>query len=86
MIIADKKIMPQIVFSARHGDYAEASSLLNRLMLDISKSLSSGKISPTEMNSVLQILQNIFAAQKSQDWVRIADIIEFDLTKIGQTA
>jgi hypothetical protein len=68
--------------NCRRGDYGEAARILNQFLAllqnpSVQKVLS--QISPGLIKKFNYSLETIFIMFKNQDWVAVADIIEYEL-------
>lgn len=71
-----------IVDALRSGDYSVASSRLNEILLYMQTELKNRKIAPNSLQKLLISLETLFAMQKMEDWIAVADILEFELSDI----
>lgn len=71
-----------IIDSLRCGDYSVASSRLNEALLLIQSELKNRKVVPQLLQKLLFSLETLFIMQKMEDWVAVADILEFEFTDI----
>jgi hypothetical protein len=71
-----------IIDSLRSGDYSVASSRLNEALLLIQSELKNRKVVPQLLQKLLFSLETLFIMQKMEDWVAVADILEFEFTDI----
>ncbi len=72
----------EIIDSLRSGDYTVASSRLNEALLRMQAELKDRKVSPQLLQKLLISLETLFSMQKMEDWVAVADILEFEFTGI----
>jgi hypothetical protein len=72
-------LLQQIVRLSRTGNYAAASSLLNRCILLMQSELTKGTIQSALLARAAALLDELFKAQKRNDWVAFADTIEYSL-------
>ncbi len=75
-------LLNEIVTCARQGDYSDAASRLNNCLQVIQPILLSGSIPPDYINKLAYSLETIFMMQKQNDWVAVADVIEFEFIKL----
>ncbi len=71
-----------IIDSLRFGDYSVASSKLNETLLHMQTELKNRKVAPQLLQKLLISLETLFAMQKMEDWVAVADILEFEFRSI----
>lgn len=71
-----------ITDSLRSGDYSVASSRLNEILLCMQAELKNRKVAPQLLQKLLISLETLFTMQKMEDWVAVADILEFEFTGI----
>jgi len=72
-------VLKEIVHYARTGSYSDAASKLNSCLQDMQPILLSGTIPPEYLKKLTYSLETVFLMQKQNDWVAVADIIEFEL-------
>jgi hypothetical protein len=63
----------------RRGDYADAASALNGCLQGIDALMSSGALDAALFSKVRYSLETIYLMQQQEDWVALADIIEYEL-------
>ena len=73
------RIFTEIVHHARVGDYGSAASWLNRAVVLMQTELSRGTVSSVVLAQVTRYIDELFMAQKREDWVAFADILEYAL-------
>lgn len=73
------KKLSDIVVCARTGSYSDAASKLNSCLQDLQPILLSGTIPPEYLKKLTYSLETVFLMQKQNDWVAMADVIEFEL-------
>ncbi|NLL12695.1 MAG: hypothetical protein GX267_04765 [Fibrobacter sp.] len=71
-----------IIDSLRCGDYSVASSRLNETLQCMETELKNRKVAPKQLQKLLYSLETLFTMQKMEDWVAVADILEFEFTGI----
>lgn len=71
-----------IVDSLRSGDYSNASSRLNETLQLLQTQLKERKVAPQLLQKLLISLETLFLMQKMEDWVAVADILEFEFISI----
>ncbi len=74
-----KEMLPFVkgtLAAARCGDYAAAASLWGRAALGLEQELKF--FSPTQQRELVQILKKILAQQEVEDWVGLADLLEYE--------
>ena len=72
-------LLHEIVRLARTGSYSDAASKLNSWLQELQPILTSGKIAPAYLKKITYSLETVFLMQKQNDWVAVADVIEFEL-------
>lgn len=72
----------KIIKSLRTGDYSNASSELNETLQLLQKELGARKFEPHRLQKLLISLETLFSMQKMQDWVAVADILEYEFSNI----
>jgi hypothetical protein len=79
---ADTTLIPDLTRAARcyrRGDYADAASALNGCLQEIGALLSPGALDAALFSKVRYSLETIYLMQQQEDWVAVADIIEYEL-------
>ncbi len=76
----------EIVFGARTGSYSDAASKLNSSLQELQPILTSGKITPDYLKKLTFSLETLFLMQKQNDWVAVADVIEFEFIELLKKA
>lgn len=71
-----------IIDYLRCGDYSVASSRLNETLLRMEIELKNRKVAPQLLKKLLFSLETLFTMQKMEDWIAVADILEFEFTGI----
>jgi hypothetical protein len=70
---------------ARTGNYADAASSLNRCLVMIDKPLTAGaKTADTGIKKIMYSLQTLLSMLEQQDWIAIADIIDYELVPLWE--
>ncbi|MBD3320461.1 MAG: hypothetical protein GF350_05120 [Chitinivibrionales bacterium] len=67
---------------ARLGDYADAASLLNTALQKIQAFLRNPGISEKTMQKCMFSLETMYMMQKQDDWIALADVIEYEFVPI----
>lgn len=75
-------IISKLAGLCRTGDYGNASSLLNQLVLEMSAYLKSAALSPDRVKKLQFSLETLYLMQKSKDWVGLADVLEYELKEL----
>ncbi len=68
-----------IVNHSRRGEYSDASSQMNIFLQDFQKYLQSGFIAPDKLNKVAFSLETLLMLQQQEDWIAVADILEYEI-------
>lgn len=71
-------LIKDLIVALRTGDYGNASSYLNELLQSFQNSLHKGNCEDSKLKKILISLQTIFFMQKMEDWVAVADLIEYE--------
>ncbi len=71
-----------IIDALRSGDYSVASSRLNEILLCMQIELKNRKVAPQLLQKLLISLDTLFTMQKMEDWIAVADILEFEFIDI----
>lgn len=79
-------MLKEIVYCARTGDYSDAASKLNTCLQKMEPVLVSGDISPDYLKKLTYSLETIHMMQKQNDWVAVADVIEFEFIELLKEA
>ena len=79
-------VLKEIVHCARTGSYSNAASKLNSCLQDIQPILLSGTIPPEYLKKLTYSLETVFLMQKQNDWVAVADIIEYEFLALLKEA
>ena len=79
-------LLKNIVACARLGDYSDAASRLNNCLQEIKPILLSGTIPPDYVKKLAYSLETMFLMQKQNDWVAVADVIEFEFVELLKKA
>lgn len=83
------KVTEQMLGAARtmrRGDYADASSELNRCMESVQSALGSGRIPPEQVKKLAYSFETMLLMQQQGDWVGLADVIEYELSVLWEQA
>ena len=78
--------LKEIVNNARTGDYSNAASLLNITLQELHPTLTSGKIPVEYLKKFTYSMETILLMQTQNDWVAVADVIEFEFTALLKEA
>ena len=70
-----------IVRLARTGCSAEAASLVNRSVAKIQQALQSSPPAPGVLRELVYSLETLLLMQQQQDWVGLADVVEYELVE-----
>ncbi|MBN2036286.1 MAG: hypothetical protein JW768_06050 [Chitinispirillaceae bacterium] len=70
-------LFAEIVHHARVGDYGAAASRLNSAVVLMQAELGSGTVSSAVLAQVTRYLDELFMAQKREDWIAFADTLEY---------
>ncbi len=76
----------EIVRLARTGGYTDAASKLNTGLQQLQPVLTSGKIASEHLKKLTYSLETLLLMQKQNDWVAVADIIEFEFSVLLKEA
>ena len=68
-----------VVPHARRGELGEASSRLNAALVALQGPLTSGAMPESAVRDLGTSLETLLAMQEQQDWVALADVLEFEL-------
>ena len=79
-------LLKETVISARTGGYSDAASKLNACLQELQPLLRNGKIPAAELKKLAFSLETILLMQKQNDWVAVADVIEFELLLLLEQA
>ena len=72
------RMIPEIITSARTGDYAQTASLLNRFLQHLQQELAKGYIAADGLSKITYSLETLLSMQQMENWVAFADILEFE--------
>jgi hypothetical protein len=72
-------VIKNIIGSARTGDYGAAASNINQFLQLLQVQLSKGMISANGLSKISYSLETIIEMQKTNDWVAVADLLEYEL-------
>jgi len=72
----------KIAQEARCGDYGQAASDINIFLQLLQCELSKGYIRPDDLSKVTYSLETLMEMQKKNDWVALADILEYEFSGI----
>jgi hypothetical protein len=82
-------LLQEIADLARTGDYADAALKLNQCIVRLQACLKDGTASPGMRKNGSKInysLETMFLMLKNNDWVALADIIEFEFIPLWKEA
>jgi hypothetical protein len=82
-------LLQEIADLARTGDYADAALKLNQCIVRLQACLKDGVASPGMRKYSAKInysLETMFLMLKNNDWVALADIIEFEFIPLWKEA
>ncbi len=71
-----------IIDCLRSGDYSNAASRLNETLLLLQTELKERRVAPQQLQKLLISLETLFCMQKMEDWIAVADILEFEFVGI----
>ena len=74
--------LDNITIALRQGDYATAASQLNRCATNINHFLGSISMTSGQLKKIAYSLETILILQQQKDWVGVADVIEFELSRL----
>jgi hypothetical protein len=69
-------LLEQVIHKARIGEYASCASLWNKVISHLEHALAQKEAVPI---GLINKLQDLLTAQEHSDWVRFADILEFEI-------
>jgi hypothetical protein len=72
-------LLRKIAACCRRGDYADASSQLNVVIQKLQPVLLSGSVDQELLKKVLYSLETAHLMQRQEDYVALADVIEYEL-------
>ncbi|MBD3419866.1 MAG: hypothetical protein GF398_07100 [Chitinivibrionales bacterium] len=78
--------LQRIVRCLRTGSYAESASLLNLALQQLQLVLTDNGMAQTDRAKILYSLETMHLLQQQEDWVAVADVIEYELAKLLHTA
>ena len=78
-------ILSEIVTAARTGDYSNISTLLNKGVIAIQEDLKKGPVDEKNLKKISYSLETIIAMQQMQNWVALADILEYEFIPLWNT-
>ncbi|HAJ78368.1 MAG TPA: hypothetical protein DCO75_01235 [Fibrobacteres bacterium] len=92
--MAEKKLsvinmLENVSCSARIGDYAEAALSFNHCTIELNKiiqTLVSDQQKQNHLKKITYSLQTLLLMLKNEDWVAIADIIDYELIPLLDNA
>ena len=76
---------PEIIGTARTGDYARTASLLNRFLQHLQQELSKGYIAADGLSKVTYSLETLLSMQRMENWVAFADILEYEFLPLWRS-
>jgi hypothetical protein len=80
-------LLQEITDLARTGDYADAALKLNQCIIRLQACLKEGAASPGKYSAKINYsLETMFLMLKNNDWVALADIIEFEFIPLWKEA
>ena len=79
-------MLVDVVYCARTGDYSDAASLINVTLQKLHPILTSGKIPVGYLKKFTYSMETILLMQTQNDWVAVADVIEYELTELLREA
>jgi hypothetical protein len=71
-----------VVRCARTGSYSDAASSLNESLVCLQPVLTSGRIPEERLRKLTYSLETVYLMQKQEDWVAVADVIEFEFIQL----
>lgn len=78
--------LKEIIFCARTGNYSDAASRFNICIQLMKPILTSGEISPDYLKKITFSLETVYLMQKQNDWVAVADVLEYEFTALLKEA
>lgn len=75
-------MLTTVVTGARQGDYADAASHLNCCAQMISEVLETTILPHARLRKLAYSLETMLMLQQQNDWVGVADVIEFEFVKL----
>ena len=78
--------LKEIVFFARTGSYSNAASKLNICLQELHPILTSGKIPSEYLKKFTYSMETILLMQTQNDWVAVADVLEFEFAALLKEA
>jgi len=76
--------LKKIITSARTGSFSQAASDLNAVSQKLSLTFKQHSFSPGQLEKIAYSLETIVLMQKQDDWVAVADVIEYELIPLLQ--
>lgn len=76
--------LSEVAHYARVGDYSDAASQLNIGLQKVQAFLHSGNLPDEYIRKMFYSLETMFMMQKQDDWVALADVIEFEFIPLLQ--
>lgn len=69
-----------IVSHSRRGEYSDAASEMNLFLQQFQKYIKSGFVPDKQLKNIAYSLETVLLLQENDDWVAVADILEFELS------
>ncbi len=78
MSTTSRDLIISIVRQARTGSYPDAASGLNQLLQSVSTLLRTGAVDPSLRSKIAYSLETVYMMQQLEDWVGLADVLEYE--------
>lgn len=80
------KLCRQIIRFARIGDYGNTASCLNQFLVQLQNFFTKRNISRDNLSKITYSLETLMAMQEMKNWVAFADILEYELLALLESA
>jgi hypothetical protein len=78
-------ILQEIVIAARTGDYSNISTLLQKGVIILQNELKKNPLKGIDLSKLSYSLETITAMQQMQNWVALADILEYEFIPLWKS-
>jgi hypothetical protein len=78
-------IFQEIIIAARTGDYSSVSTLLQKSVVLLQNELKKHPLKDTSLSKLSYSLETIASMQQMQNWVALADILEYEFIPLWKT-
>jgi len=80
------KLCRQIIRFARIGDYGNTAACLNQFLVQLQNLFTKRNISRDNLSKITYSLETLMAMQEMKNWVAFADILEYELLALLESA